>query len=393
MSYTRLLKKELFSNENVEYLLSNIIKNIEAFCNVSLIENEHLMNVFEDVCISIFEVEIENNIDIDDLNNIIIQEMTSYISDDIQNFETVKKQKPKQSNNEHSKLLKRELKERGLDVEEREDDNLSEPDTISYTKPVIPKKKNVIIRRTNKNQDANKSHSKSQDVNKNRDVNKNILNQETLLHLNLNINEIETKFFLDNVSSIELKVIDIINSDYIITEHNNTITYINILQDHDNDNKKLFSEEILVKLHIGNYTKETFIHTLQQELGSKFVVSQELITDKFIIESETTFELKDTPLAELLCIKCGIPDKKHISDRPFDLRKRRTLPLKIIINDTEPIIDEIVYLNEGRTFTTFNNVIKTYTNKVSISNIYIDFGGYNFRNTSFYIQLQLKYYK
>lgn len=380
MSYARRLKQELFSNENAEYLLSNIIKNIEAFCHVSLIENEHLMNVFEDVCISIFEVEIENDIDIDDLNNIIIQEMTSYIKDDIQNFETIKKQKPKQSSNEHSKLLKRELKERGLDVED-DNDNVSDQEPVSYTKPVIAKKKNVIIRRTNK------SNSKSQDVNKN------ILNQETLLHLNLNINEIETKFFLDNVSSIELKVIDIINSDYIITEHNNAITYINILQDHDNDNKKLFSEEILVKLHIGNYTKETFIDILQQELGSKFVVSQELITGKLIIESETTFELKKSPLVELLGIKYGIHDKKHVSDRPFDLRKRRTLPVKIIINDTEPIINEIVYLNEGRTLTNFNDVIKTYTNKVSISNIYIDFGDYNFRNTSFYIQLQLKYYK
>lgn len=380
MSYARRLKQELFSNENAEYLLSNIIKNIEAFCHVSLIENEHLMNVFEDVCISIFEVEIENDIDIDDLNNIIIQEMTSYIKDDIQNFETIKKQKPKQSSNEHSKLLKRELKERGLDVED-DNDNVSDQEPVSYTKPVITKKKNVIIRRTNK------SNSKSQDVNKN------ILNQETLLHLNLNINEIETKFFLDNVSSIELKVIDIINSDYIITEHNNAITYINILQDHDNDNKKLFSEEILVKLHIGNYTKETFIDILQQELGSKFVVSQELITGKLIIESETTFELKKSPLVELLGIKYGIHDKKHVSDRPFDLRKRRTLPVKIIINDTEPIINEIVYLNEGRTLTNFNDVIKTYTNKVSISNIYIDFGDYNFRNTSFYIQLQLKYYK
>jgi hypothetical protein len=384
MSYARLLKQELFSNENVDYLLSNIIKNIEAFCHVTLVENEHIMNVFEDVCVSIFDVEIENNIDINDLNNIIIQEMTSYITDDIQNFETTKIRKHKQSNNEHSKLLKMELKNRGIsdDTSEQESDH----DTPVK---VVPKKKNVIIRRTN-NRSQPKSEPKLQ-------PNKNILNQETIEYLNLNINEIETKFYLDNVTSVELKVIDVINSDYIITENNNTLSYINILQDSDNINKKLFSEEITVKLPVGNYTKESFVDVLNQQLKCDNIyaktASLDPLTEKLIIESETTFELKPCVLLDLLGIKCETPYKKYMSHHPFDLRKRRTLPVKIIINDTEPIIDEIVHLNEGRTFTTFSNIIKSYTNKVSISNIYVDFGDYNFRNTAFYIQLQLKYYK
>jgi hypothetical protein len=444
MSRKKVLLNELASafndQDNVYYIIEEVFKSIQAFHKVKLIEDDYFNVVFNDICQKIFNVEAQRPsvIDLYDLNDIVIRQLTDYIIDHIDDFQTEKIIYKKQSQNEYKKLYKQERKSRGLDVSdtEDEDDNDEENDTEiqSNIKEIFeeerkPQKKvkkigvKTNIMKSMKNGIKNVIKPMNNKIGSGSNAIKNgigglqIQKQEELKTLILDLTEIETMFNLDNVKSICLKTVDIINSDYMINKNNNYFTFKLLLQP---EPKELYTDEIKVEIQEGNYDITTLIYTITQEMNKLteylFDVTHYTLNDIITIScinEEQQFQLTDGPLLDILGFKsCNVTSNSFIGYKPFFLSKRRTLSLGICLNNMEPIIYNVLYLNYGSSRTGCSSsstsgtggssveertiiqpdVLHTFKNPISIDNIYLDFDTFNFRGVPFFVKLEIKYF-
>jgi hypothetical protein len=385
-SRQRILNKltdEFNSEDNIRFIIDETFKNIQAFHKVVVMEDDYFIDVFNDISNKIYNVESKrpNVISIYDLNDIVIKHLSDYIIDNIEDFDTKKIVNPKQSKSEYSSLLKNEKKRRGFNVSESDTESGSENKREIQKKRVSKRDENDLLKdliETKKPKNKKKEILKSVE-----------LNNEKLTTLTLDLSEIDTMLHLDNVKSIELKSVDIINSDYIINNTNNHFSYRMLLQPKP---KVLYSEEQKIEIAEGNYTLNSLINAIQEHLN--FGINIDEITDKIIFTNEEEFEFTEGPLLNILGVKPNINNETNrlVGFKPIILSKRRTLPLGISINNTEPIIYEMIYLNEYRTNIQLNK-IQVYKTPISIDNIYLDFDTYNFREIPFFVKLEIVYFQ
>lgn len=476
--YLQELQEDFNSERNLEFIIDEVFKNIIAFKKVNIIEDDFFNDVFNDISTKVFNYEGRgpNQIDIIDLNEIVIRQLTDYITENIEEFDTKPIVYKKQSKQQHSQLVREQRRERGLSVSESSSEKESEDSEYERNKPNdrndisnsriyrndrngINNRNNRSIKKKNSETDnfldevierksikpkikskskkkitetKNKSHDKIQD--KIQDKTKKIRNKQNsftieekphnkqtqgtiimndkLNVLNLDLSENHTNIFLDNVKSIRLKLVDIINSDYIITENNNSFSFkimiqplINLTEEEPLE-KIIYSEDYTVKIKPGNYTKLFLLHTIQNSMNEIDIDNSEfkITLNEFnclvkIQNSKCNFTLLEGFLLNILGvsetnIESQITDTEFsyvTAKNIFDLRKRRKLPISIGINDTESIIDEIVYLNDDRILYHFENIIKVYNNPITLDSIYIDFDNYNFRGLPFFVKLEILY--
>lgn len=429
MSRKKVLLNELATafndQDNVYYIIDEVFKSIQAFHKVKLIEDDYFNVVFNDICQKIFNVEAQRPsiIDLYDLNDIVIRQLTDYIIDHIDDFQTEKIIYKKQSQNEYKKLYKQERKSRGLEVSETEDEenyiNESQSNQSSSIKEIFeedlkPQRKVKKIEVQKKDIKKNVIHNKINPIQNKINGNSNsgiqIQKQQELKTLILDLTEIETMFNLDNVKSICLKTVDLINSDYIINKNNNYFTFKLLLQP---EPKELYTDEIKLEIEEGNYDVMTLIYTITQEINKltehhQFNITSNRLNDIITIScinEEQQFQLSDGPLLDILGLKkSNLTSNSFIGYKPFFLSKRRTLSLGICLNNMEPIIYHVLYLNYGNGNNTVTsgttdertllhpNVLHTFKNPISIDNIYLDFDTFNFRGVPFFVKLEIKYF-
>lgn len=382
------LAKAFNDQDNVYYIIEEVFKSIQAFHKVKLIEDDYFNVVFNDICQKIFNVEAQRPsvIDLYDLNDIVIRQLTDYIIDHIEDFQTEKIIYKKQSQNEYKRLYNQERKNRGLDVsdtEENEDifEEEDKPKRKNIQKRSLPQKKTIL---------QPKQPQKKQQL---KEVQ--IQGQEELKTLTLDLTEIETMFNLDNVKSICLKTVDIINSDYNITKNNNYFLFKLLLQPSP---KELYTDEIRLEIEEGNYDYNQLFNIIINTMNEltnvgNFDINLNKLNNIVTLSSEhNEFQLIDGPLLDILGIKKT--DKSSTSFtgyKPIFLSKRRTLPLGICLNNMEPTIYEVLYFNLEERTLIHPNVLHVYKNPISIDNIYLDFDTFNFRGVPFYVKLEIKY--
>lgn len=470
--YLEELQDDFNSERNLDFIIDEVFKNIIAFKKVNIIEDDFFNDVFNDISTKVFNYEARgpNQIDLIDLNEIVIRQLTDYINENIEEFDTKPIVYKKQSKQQHSQLVREQRRERGLSVSESSSDKESEEeyeqketssrngrtynnernvrtynnernnvnnrsikkknfetdnflDEVVERKSIKPKIKNKTKKIT---ETKNKSNDKIQDKTKkirnkqnsftieekphNKPTQGTIIINDKLNVLNLDLSENHTNIFLDNVKSIRLKLVDIINSDYIITENNNSFSFKIMIQPlidlTDPLQKIIYSEDYNIIIEPGNYTKESLLNTIQNSMNeidicnSEFKITFNQFNDFVTIQnSKCNFTLLEGPLLNKLGfseinIESKIIDTEFsciTAKNIFDLRKRRKLPISIGINDTESIIDEIVYLNDSRILYHFENIIKVYNNPITLDSIYIDFDNYNFRGLPFFVKLEILY--
>ena len=442
MSRKKALLNELASafndQDNVYYIIDEVFKSIQAFHKVKLIEDDYFNVVFNDICQKIFNVEAQRPsvIDLYDLNDIVIRQLTDYIIEHIDDFQTEKIIYKKQSQNEYKKLYKQERKSRGLEVSDTEDnDEENDISDETYEKSNI---KEIFEEERKPQKKVKKIDIKSNSIkNGIKNVMKPMNNkigggnamkntigsgmtglqiqkQEELKTLILDLTEIETMFNLDNVKSICLKTVDLINSDYIINKNNNYFTFKLLLQP---EPKELYTDEIKLEIEEGNYDIITLIYTITQQMNKltehhQFDITLNKLNDIITIScinEEQQFQLSDGPLLDILGFKkSNMTSNSFIGQKPFFLSKRRTLSLGICLNNMEPIIYNVLYLNYGSSRTGCDNestsitteertlvhpeVLHTFKNPISIDNIYLDFDTFNFRGVPFFVKLEIKYF-
>jgi hypothetical protein len=379
MSRQNILKKltlDFNSGKNIKYIINEVFDIIAEELNVKVLEDSYFENVFNDISNKIYDVESERQqlLSLYQLNDIIIKHLSQYIINNIQDFET-----KKVSNLLSSKIFEEEP--RKIKPKVRKIQN--EPDVA-----IKPK-----IKETIKEEFKRKAEAKPELE----------LNNEILKTLTLDLTEIDTMVNLNNVKSITLKTIDIINSDYIINEFNNYLIIKVVLQ---NEPKLLYYPDQKIIIPEGNYTNNQLVDIIEILLNKEintnvlnetdldqipeFKVSLNELTDKICISCNILFELSKTELMDILGLEINKVLAENVSSKPLFLTKRRTLPLGISINNTEPIIQEMFYLETPRTLLQLSST-QIYKSGISIDNIFLDFGNYNFRDTPFFVKLEIKY--
>lgn len=440
--YLQELKQDFNSERNLDFIIDEIFKNIIAFKKVNIVEDDFFNHVFNDIATKVFNYESHgpNQIDLLDLNEIVINQLTDYINENIEEFQTKPIVYKKQSKQQYKQLVKEQRRERGLSVSETESEseeeqeeyskdnrinrNTRRSETDNFLKEVIEKKSikpkkiskaKKFIAKTHENKDNAKIKSKTKKNNsftieEKPDNQKNqgtVIINNKLNVLNLDLSENHTNIFLDNVKSIRLKLVDIINSDYIITENNNSFTFkimiqplIDTEQTEEILKKVIYSEDYKITIPHGNYTKQFLLEKIQESMNKIQNEEFEILFDEFsclikIQNIKHNFTLLEGPLLNLLGFSgtnLTSKDTFIIAKNIFNLHKRRTLPISIGINDTESIMDEIVHLNDLRTLYHFDNTIKIYNNPITLDSIYIDFDNYNFRGVPFFVKLEIIYF-
>jgi hypothetical protein len=398
MSRKKILLNELAiafnDQDNVYYIIEEVFKSIQAFHKVKLIEDDYFNVVFNDICQKIFNVEAQRPsvIDLYDLNDIVIRQLTDYIIEHIEDFQTEKIIYKKQSQNEYKRLYNQERKNRGLDLSDTEENEDQENEYIFEEEDNKPKRKN-IQKRSLPQKKTILQPKQSQKKQQLKEVQ--IQGQEELKTLTLDLTEIETMFNLDNVKSICLKTVDIINSDYIITKNNNYFLFKLLLQP---EPKELYTDEIRLEINEGNYDYNQLFNIIiitMNELTNvgNFDINLNKLNNIVTLSSEhNEFQLIDGPLLDILGIKKTDKSSSSFTGyKPIFLSKRRTLPLGICLNNMEPTIYEVLYFNLEERTLIHPNVLHVYKNPISIDNIYLDFDTFNFRRVPFYVKLEIKY--
>lgn len=370
MSRLRLLQKlqdDFNSNANINYILAEVFKIIEKFSKVRIIENSHFEDVFNDICLQIYKEETKSQvIELEELNELVINNVSEYIIDNINDFENT----PIVTRN---KFQRKPIKSNIEEIFEEDE----------------PKKK------------PKKTSIKN-------DIKQIVVNQETMKVLTLDLNQVDTMFHLENVKSIKLKSVDIVNSDYMLNEKNNSFTFKIKIQTNP---KILYSDEYKVVVPEGDYEENdlpfllnTIINQMNQlsnkEIFSMSINPRSSILTLFTEEKEIDdkicpaeeFELLEGGLLDILGFKQSNVSANNISGvKPIFVSKQRVLPISISINNTEPIIYEKLYINKKRTLINDINSEYIYKTPIEIDNIFLDFDRYNFRGIPFYVKLEIKY--
>lgn len=451
--YLQELQEDFNSERNLDFIIDEVFKNITAFKKINIVEDDYFNDVFNDISTKVFNYESRgvNQIDLIDLNNIVIDQLTEYISTNIEEFHTKPIVYKKQSKQQYNQLVREQRRERGLSISDIDDldsdesyeeqknernidnkrnnirgstkmnertkqrnikeDFLDEVIEKKFIKPKIKSKVKKFVSQKEKIQEKTKKSIVKQnsftieEKPDNKQTQGKIIINDKLNVLNLDLCENHTDIFLDNVKSIRLKLVDIINSDYIITENNNFFMFkvqasIDI---ETTDTKVIYSEDYKIIIKPGNYTKELLLNKIELCMNEKYTLEFNVSFDEFtgfvkIQNTKCNFTLLEGPLLNILGFPQINSSSKIIEDsfviigeKIFDLRKRRRLPISIGINDTESIIDEIVYLNESRMLYHFENTVKIYNNPITLDSIYIDFDNYNFRGVPFFVKLEILY--
>ena len=195
---------------------------------------------------------------------------------------------------------------------------------------------------------------------------------------------------LENVNEIEFKHIDIYNSDYIITEYNNTFVY---RENKGTPDKKLYSENREIIIDPGNYTQQEFINELEFSLGNDFVCSVNSKNNKFTIICNTgNFDILNGSILHVLGFENSyyIDNSTYTSENPIRLFKNRYISVNILINESDTIFKEKIILdNDFKTI--LLNKKYFFETPVYIENITIDFENtYNPRGYPMDIMLVIK---
>lgn len=473
----RELKQYFNAERNINFIINETFKNILTFKKVEIIEDEYFNDIFNKVSTEVFRYHSRTpGVDILELNNAVINELTDYIIANIDNFDTKKIVYKKQSKAQYDRMLREERKNRGMPVSDSDSnsDSNSEDsyDTLEYTdednvnvntrkkgerrplpskkgrKPVHaeslkepdseseidiprkktkskeksfkkgtvvmdvtekPKKKKIIKRSATtstktpltKPEKASKASKKFETSYIAPEMGC-IINSGDSHFLSLDLNETSTSIHLDNVKSIRLKLVDVVNSDYMITKENCTLKYKMVIKGCETgDDKLIYSEDYTVSLQEGNYTKQSLMSVLKEATSLNGTNLDFLLcdtTNKLAIKSDKKFIFDWESSSSLLGFlgftrtdTSASPTDIIVATNVFFLSKKRRLPISIGINDTDPIIEEIIYLDENRTCMNFDNCIKIYTTPVTIDSIYIDFDTYNFRGVPFFVKLEFFY--
>src|SRR6476620_10717396 len=307
--YLKNLTNNFNSNENIEFIIQQVFNTITSLKQIRIYEDDHFNNVFDEVATKVFNVESRKSglIELDELNEIVIDQLVQYIDYNIADFDTEKVLFKKPSAKELSILERRERQERNMDVESISDSG--DESKIKRKKKKLlneivfhsKKKKKVISISGNSKNSRNlvdSGNSKnlvdsgkvvSRINNKSDGI---ILNNENLSELNLDLDDQNTRFHLNNVKSISLKVVDIVNSDYLINNNNNYFVFKILLQP---KTKVLYSQDFTITLPEGNYTYESLLNEIKLlmnncigDINFKFDIKIEELTGKIVLFTTKT---------------------------------------------------------------------------------------------------------
>ena len=436
------LQQSFYDGENINYILSRVLKIFKEKQKFDIQQNEFFNTEFSKLLQSIFNVESQNGISLNDINKIAIKEFYYHILNNIGMFDLYNDDNNNPSisyenevnNRQYGNQQEINTKQYGnqQEINTKQYDNQQEVNTKQYgNQQEIIQNHNIEYSQQENNQDSNNTSYSSVNIvdlidndsiikSNMKKKKKNIEKKDEFTTINLNLENISTQMILENITEIELIELNMINSDYIITEYNNEFIFSEL-----DSRVSLNEQKYTVYIEHGDYTNQQLINELELKINSinknidiengidsdivnrtnkeefMYKCSCSEISRKFKIENKMiAFTILECSLLDCLGITTIDNTFKYIheSEYPIKLLLPRLMKMNIFINESDSIFEETIIFNRGNGGNGGNrndysikfNTIKKFKTMISLNDIYIDFGKYNFRNYPFNLSMKIK---